>query len=318
MKKKLVFSVFLFLIISSCTNETDTFPENPSEKMQEFVISISNYAKKVKSDFIIVPQNGIELAFNHLKYTGGVNTMYANAIDGIGIEALFYDRVELPKYDRLTMLQKISERKKVLVSDYITNNSLVNDVIQKNTNEGFICFPRLDYNYDYKFIPDFIVNENVNDINTLSNAQNYLYLINGNDFSSKDDFINNIANTNFDVVLIDLFFHSTALTPEDLAKLKVKKNGGKRLVLSYINIGAAEKYRYYFNHENWSINNPHWLVKPYKGYEDEIFVKFWATEWHQIIYGNNNSYIKKSIDAGFDGAYLDNVKAYHYLFSDEF
>ena len=181
------------------------------------------------------------------------------------------------------------------MSDYITNNSLVNNVIQKNTNEGVICFPRLDYNYDYKFIPDFIVNENANDINTLSNAQNYLYLINGNDFSCKDDFINNIANTNFDVVLIDLFFNSTALTPEDLAKLKVKKNGGKRLVLSYINIGAAEKYRYYFNHENWSINNLHWLAKPYKGYEDKIFVKFWATEWHQIIYGNNNSYIKKAL-----------------------
>jgi cysteinyl-tRNA synthetase len=45
-------------------------------------------------------------------------------------------------------------------------------------------------------------------------------------------------------------------------------------------------------------------------------VKFWKDDWQEIIYGNEDSYIKKIIDAGFDGAYLDNVEAYYFLYFD--
>lgn len=318
--KKLPF-VFLFIFLySSCAKDElrIEFPDNPSEKMQEFVINISEYAKKVKPDFLIIPQNGIELAFKNLDVSQNLYTPYTNAIDGIGIEALFYDGTELPTYSRLTMLQKISDSKKVLVSDYVSNNSWAAVSIDKNSNEGFLPFPRMDYNYDYMHIPDFIFSENDKDIQSIHDAENYLYLINANNFSSKEALLAAISETNFDLVLIDLFFHGFALTPEDLVQLKKKNNGAKRLVISYMNIGAAEKYRFYFDRDHWTVNNPHWLLKPYKGYPDEIFVKFWSSEWHHIIYGHDDSYIKKSIDSGFDGAYLDNVKAYNYLFSDEF
>jgi len=33
----------------------------------------------------------------------------------------------------------------------------------------------------------------------------------------------------------------------------------------------------------------------------------------QIIYGNNNSYLKKILDAGFDGVYLDIIDAFEYF-----
>ncbi len=292
-------------------------PENPEESMCEFVIQISQYAKQQKSDFLIIPQNGIELAYTDYNSASDFSAEFTNAIDGFGIEALFYDGYELPIYDRLTMLQKFSENKQVLVSDYLSDNSLYQEVVDKNTNEGFLSFPRMSYNYDYTHIPTTIYNENSYDILKLNDAKNYLYLINASNFPTKQELITNLANTNFDVILIDLFFHGRPLTQEDLQKIKVKENGGKRLVISYVNIGSAEKYRYYFN-SNWRVNDPHWLAKPYKGYENEIFVKYWSNEWHSIIYGNDNSYLKKIINAGFDGAYLDNVKSYHYLFSDEF
>jgi cysteinyl-tRNA synthetase len=64
------------------------------------------------------------------------------------------------------------------------------------------------------------------------------------------------------------------------------------------------------------LHHPDWLKKKYDGYVDEIWVEFWNDEWKSIIYGNDNSYIKKIINAGFDGAYLDNVEGYYSLYFD--
>jgi len=82
-----------------------------------------------------------------------------------------------------------------------------------------------------------------------------------------------------------------------------------------MNIGAAENWRYYW-YGNWIINDPVWIKKNYAGYEDEFYVQFWHQDWQNIIYGNDESYLKKIVDAGFDGVYLDNVEAYYFLYNN--
>jgi len=201
----------------------------------------------------------------------------------------------------------------VLVSEYISSNSLENDAYSKNSNEGWLSFVRTKNNYDYIEIPDTIPNENDNDIRKLADAQNYLYLISTENYSSKSAFINDIAATNYDVVLIDLFFGDEELTSSDINQLKQKANGGERLVISYISIGSAEKYRYYWKN-GWGHHHPLFLKRKYDGYPDEFWVKFWRPQWQEIIYGNDDSYMKKILDAGFDGAYLDNVEAFYFLY----
>ena len=46
-------------------------------------------------------------------------------------------------------------------------------------------------------------------------------------------------------------------------------------------------------------------------------VKYWDPEWQKIIYGNDASYAKKLIDAGFNGAYLDIIDAFSYFENNE-
>ena len=36
-------------------------------------------------------------------------------------------------------------------------------------------------------------------------------------------------------------------------------------------------------------------------------------QWQEIIYGNDNSYVKKILDAGLDGVYLDIIDAFEYF-----
>lgn len=52
----------------------------------------------------------------------------------------------------------------------------------------------------------------------------------------------------------------------------------------------------------------------YPGYPDEIYVVYWNQEWKDILFGDGNAYLDRIIAAGFDGAYLDNVEAYYFLY----
>ncbi|MBL4754848.1 MAG: endo alpha-1,4 polygalactosaminidase [Flavobacteriales bacterium] len=237
------------------------------------------------------------------------------AIDGIGLEELFYSGGFSLDVERLAFAQELGKTKTIMVSEFVSSNANVVDAIQRNIEEGFLSFLRVGTNYDYLQIPDSVNAETANSISSLSDAANFLYLISTDNYTSKQLMINAIAATNYDVVLIDLFFDGVAFSAPEIQQLKTKANGGKRLVIAYMNIGAAESFRYYWK-DNWKQHKPKWLKKKYEGFEDEIWVKFWKKEWQDIIYGNDNSYSKKILDAGFDGVHLDNVEAYYFLYFD--
>ena len=312
-KSIFIFSWFFFFIVAF-TPMKETKTTLAGIKMQDFVIDISKYARSINPNFILIPQNGPELAFEKMNPDSKLKNNYLDAIDGIAVEELFYDKK--PKVDayRLNMLRKLKEKKQILLSDFILKVEDIESVKLQSEKEGFLLYPRVKTNQHYREIPTNIPNENADDILKLSDAKNYLYLINPIDLRTKHMYLTAIAETNYDVIAIDLFYNERILTATEVAKLKTKANGGKRLIVSYINIGAAEKWRYYWK-KNWKLNNPIWLKKKYPGYDDEFFVQFWHEDWKKIIYGSPNSYIKKIIDAGFDGAFLDNVEAYYFLYN---
>jgi cysteinyl-tRNA synthetase len=84
------------------------------------------------------------------------------------------------------------------------------------------------------------------------------------------------------------------------------------LVLAYCSIGEAEDYRYYWLSE-WDSNPPDWLEQENPKWPGNFLVKYWEQEWQNIIYGNENSYVKKILDAGFSGIYLDIIDAFEYF-----
>lgn len=301
--------VALFLLFSCKEKKT----VKAGIKMQDFVISISNYARAQDPDFILIPQNGEEILFEDTDPEKGLRPDLIQAIDGYGVEELFYNGDSYaPDEYRLNMLRKVKSSLKVMVADYLPDDNTSN-AFQAADAEQLIAFPRTNSNYDYKYIPATVHNENANDIQMLGQAKNYLYLISTESYTDKTSFLSAIQQTNFDVVIIDAFFGDELLSSSDVASLKTKLNGGKRLVISYMNIGSAEKYRYYWK-KTWGLKHPLWLKKKYDGYKDEIWVKFWKDEWQEIIYGNDDSYTKKLLNAGFDGAYLDNIEGFYFLY----
>lgn len=307
--------LFLFLIACSDkeTKKCDVPDLDFRQEMREFVQEISVYAKNIDPDFLIVPQNGQEILTTNSDPDGPLATDYIDAIDAVGREDLFYgytgDDKATPAADRdfLISLCDVAKDngKLVMVTDYCSTHSKMDDSYDQNDAKGYVSFAA-DHR-ELNNIPAYpaaIHNVNDNDITSASDVKNFLYLINP-EFSTKQQFIEAVQATNYDLVLVDLYFNEEELTATDIESLKTKANGGSRLVICYMSVGEAEDYRYYWNGLDKNLicrENPNW-----KG---NFAVKYWEDDWKSVIYGNEQSYLKKILDAGFNGVYLDIIEAY--------
>jgi len=322
-KRLFIGMVFLLVILSSCkTNINDRQDINYREEMRQFVQGISEYSKEIDPDFLIIPQNGHQLMTDNGESDGILSLDYLSSIDGVGREDLFYgyeeDNQLTDGEDHNEMVAFMELAKdfgiKVLVTDYCYTSSFMDNSYLENSQKDYLSFAA-----DSRLlndIPSYPVtpyNVNDNDITTLSDAKNFLYIINPELFSTKETFLEAILNTNYDLVIIDLFYvDDYQLTNEEIESLKVKENGGSRLIIAYMSIGEAEDYRYYWD-SNWDNHYPSWIERENPEWEGNYKVKYWDEEWQNLIYGNNESYLKLILDAHFDGVYLDIIDGFEYF-----
>lgn len=325
MRFRLIFIVcVLQLSVMSCHNEEHTTrPDDMDfrQKMREFVIGISEYSKGIHPEFVIIPQNGIELVSSNGQEDGYPHTAYMDAIDGNGQEDLFYgysgDDKATPQVDNeyLISFLDISKLagKTILVTDYCSTHSKVSDSYLRNSANGYVSFAADQRSLnDIPEYPHPISFENNKVISSLSEVRNFLFLINPDQFFSKADFINAVTATNYDLIVMDFFFQDgVTFTSAEVNQLRNKANGGKRMVISYLSIGEAEDYRYYWLPE-WNTHKPSWMDAENPDWAGNFKVQYWNPEWQAIIFGKDDSYVKKILDAGFDGVYLDIIDAFEY------
>ena len=323
--KKIVYLLSVLLFLFSCSDEDDSpdYDLDFKQEMRDFVIGISQYAKTENPDFVIIPQNGHELVSSNGDTDGTADVNYNNAIDACGQEDLFYgyddDDIVTNDEDNEYLVSLLDIAKSVsnviLVTDYCFTHSKMDDSYSKNNAKDYISFAADDR--ELSQIPDYplrIFNENTLSITNISEVKNFLYLINPSNFASKTEFVNAIKATNYDLLIMDFFFgdDDQEYTAAEVEQLKQKANGGTRLVVSYMSIGEAEDYRYYWN-ESWTVGSPTWLKAENSEWEGNYKVEYWNTEWQGIIFGSETSYLDKIIDAGFDGVYLDIIEGFEYF-----
>ena len=125
-----------------------------------------------------------------------------------------------------------------------------------------------------------------------------------------------IAAASYDMLVIDYSrdgSQAQALGADEVAKLKRKPDGGRRIVLAYLSIGEAETYRYYWK---WYWGRffgglaPDWRGRQNREWRGNYGVRYWDEGWQNIIFRGPDSYLDRIIKAGFDGVYLDKVDEY--------
>lgn len=324
MRIKLAAILLAVLTITSCNNEddpTDLSQVDFKREMRLLVQEISVYAKTTNPNFIIIPQNGIELITINSEPEGDIDADYLEAIDGVGQEDLFYGYVNddevTPIEDRdylISYLDKLVDANKmVLVTDYCSTPLKMDDSYAQNRVKQYISLAAPSRELD--IVPAYPSNpfaENIEDISTLNLANNFLYLINPSGFTDVNDFILQVSATNYDVLIIDSFFNDIALTKSQVTQLKTKANGGTRKVIAYMSIGEAEDYRFYWQ-ANWAVGNPSFIKEVNPSWPGNYKVAYWDKAWKSVIYGTTDSYLDLLIASGFDGTYLDIIDAFEYF-----
>ncbi len=325
--KKITYLLTLLLLISSCSDDEDDTPDygdlDFKQEMRDFVIGISQYAKAENPNFVIIPQNGHELVSSNGDTDGSADINYNRAIDACGQEDLFYgyddDDIITGTEDNeyLTDLLDIAKSagNVILVTDYCFTHSKMDDSYSKNNAKDYISFAADDR--ELSQIPDYpltIYNENSDDITSISEVKNFLYLINPENYATKSDFISDIIATNYDLLIMDYFFGDDNLefTSTEVQQLKQKANGGTRLLVIYMSIGEAEDYRYYWD-ESWTVGSPEWIEAENPEWAGNYKVQYWDSAWQSIIFGDDNAYLDKIINVGFDGVYLDIIEGFEYF-----
>jgi cysteinyl-tRNA synthetase len=314
--------LFAALIVClSCGDDEGDEDVDYKQEMRTFVEGISEYAKGINEDFVIIPQNGQELVTDNGDTDGDPDVAYLNSIDGVGREDLLFgyddDDQETPKTDKdyMMVFLDICEDAgvEVLVTDYCYSHQKMEESYVKNQAKGYISFAAPDRELgvipDY---PDEPNNVNAYDIGSLDAARNFLYLLNPENYASKNEFIEALSATDYDLLIIDYFFEDEEFTVSEINTLKLKNNGGRRLVVSYMSIGEAEDYRYYW-HSDWENHPPSWLAGENPEWEGNYKVRYWKQEWKNIIYGSDDSYLGRIVNKGFDGVYLDIIDAFEYF-----
>lgn len=288
------------------------------QDMRSFVITLSGYAHGKDPGFFIVPQNGQDL----VSQNGAAQTKYLAAIHGQGREDLFYGYDDDDEATSSAVTNNICKAldtalaagKTILVTDYCSTTSRMDDSHTQNAKRGYVSFAASSRDLDE--IPSHPATprgEHAGDVKQLKDAKNFLYLILPSKFSTKKALVDGLAATNFDLLIVDAFHDDqTPLSAAEVSKLKIKKNGGTRLVLAYMSIGEAETYRFYWD-KSWKQGSPSWLDAENPEWKGNYKVRYWDANWQAKIYGSKDAYLDRILAADFDGAYLDIIDAYQYF-----
>lgn len=154
-----------------------------------------------------------------------------------------------------------------------------------------------------------IINENATNINNVKQAKNISFLIDDSAYDDKNKFIEDIRNSNYDIVVIEPLFHNKqAFTKDEINSLKFKKNGTRRQIIAKFNISEAKDGDYYWNNE-WKIGNPTWLRRLSFVEKNGVITEYWHDDWKKIM----GKHFRSIVDSDYDGAFLTGVENNHYF-----
>ena len=302
--KRYILLLLLFISYFSFSEVNNVY----KERMKDFIKELRNNTDKEK---IIITQNGNELYFKN----GKIDKKFFNITNATTQESLYYGdvlRFNVPtskglKNELLELTTPIRKKgKPVFVINYGKGQKKKEFLKKEALKTKFVSELLPSFNADklYQTIEDY----NDEDINSLSEVKNFLCLLNPENFSDIEEYYQALRNTNYDLLLIEVSHNNVFFTKEQIEELKIKDNGGKRIVIAYLSIGEAEDYRFYWK-KKWNKKKPNWIVKENENWEGNYIVKYWTPEWKNII----KEYQKKLDEIGVDGYLLDTVDTYQYF-----
>ena len=307
---------------------------NHRQLMRDIVIALSGYAKQRNPRFMIIARNGLELLVKESreyqwetlrdpdgaaadKYAkpGTVFRPYLKAIDGLLIDGPWYGAAAYGKPTADARSKYVlgvgavarAEGRRLLTIDYCSDRIAVAAAEATAAKAGALGY--VDRDGDKllgRIPPSRPPHENPDIVLDLARARNYLPMLHSDGYGTRTDWVNALAATNYDMLMIDTFWREAeSLSFEQMRQLRYKRLGSDRLVLGVLPLGVARDTRFYWKPE-WKVGAPEFLVSPDPDDSAQTIVNFWDDKWKEIV----GKYMQGIVDLGVDGVVLDQLDAY--------
>jgi cysteinyl-tRNA synthetase, unknown class len=315
MTRKTTIGMISILLLTYCNNN---LPDLDFKKeMVDFVIEISDYAKQQNPQFLVFPQNNSDL-WNQ--------DGYLDAIDGIGQEDIYFgydgDGTATPPEITSQWEQELGHfrdaGKLILTVDYPFDDpdtptytaeaqAMIDQAYTRSGTQGFVPYCAVRELSHLTVNPGYEPVLNSSPV-VIDSVQDYVYILQHSEAISRNEFLDSLAESGFDLIVMDYEDFDGPYTPAEISTLKQKSGA---ILLAYISIGEAEDYRFYWD-PDWDKkrNQPDWIEGENPDWKGNYLVRFWVDQWQQIIFGTDSSYLDKIISQGFDGVYLDKIDSY--------
>lgn len=311
---------------------------NYRDKLRENVITLSNYAKSRHPGFQIIVHGGQDLltrslwefhldgylkarnsgqnvedpAFlSYLKQTspefeplvGGRSAEYLQSIDAIAVNNHYCGQT--------TISPLIEQNKLRLVSiDYCPSGKTYDTAITTSVKDKALLYAFLHPDKAFKKVAaQPIINENAENIFDVRSAKNISFLLNDELYADKNDFIEAVRASNYDIIVIEPYFHDRhPFTPQDINAMQYKKNGTRRQLLARFSVSEVKDTDYYWQN-SWKIGTPNWLVRASFTEPHGVITRYWNDTWKNYM----SRYFQGVVNSGYDGAFLTGLENHRYF-----
>ncbi len=296
---------------------------NHRELMRDMVIGLSDYARGRNADFVVVVRGGAELLRksprealwerlrNPEAAEGGAvapegtpQRRYIKALDGIIIDGLYCGEAAKQHKEVMESVRPLlDEGRRLLSIDFCKGDASAKAAKQAATDKALAFLgsdPRM------ATIPARPATENAASYTNLTLARNIGFALASEPYDTRAEWVMKLQATNHDVLVIPPFHRgSEPLTPADVASLKYKRLGSRRVLLAHLPLASIRDTHFHFKKE-WTLGNPPFLAAPDPALPGGYLVDYWDPTWKELV----GLSLKGVIDLGFDGVVLDNAGAF--------
>jgi len=143
-------------------------------------------------------------------------------------------------------------------------------------------------------------------IDALGKAKNIWVFDKNDGYSSKEEWISAMANSNVDLLVIDPFWRSRIpVLDSEVKRLKEKTLGSVRMVMARLDISHAHTTDWFWQ-AAWTTNPPAWIMGPVAGEPGTFECAPWSPEWRQMV----GRTIAGLMDIGYDGVVIEGADIY--------
>lgn len=291
------------------------------QEMAKLICEIKDYSRDhAGRDFFLIANGGAGLLEETELLPGADQGRLINSLDGIMAESVNFgwdmamdEPTPQDDHDEFAALlgRAVNAGLVPLVLDYCAEPGNQMRSYERNKRAGYVGWASSRRELDR--IPlEAPYNADSSPCLNLRQVKNFLVILNPAYYKTKEAYLSTLSQSEYDLLIIDLYYGDAPLSQLDVARLQQKPQGGRRLVAAYMSVGEAEDYRSYWQ-DSWYKEPPVWFSGRNGDWEGNYRVRYWHPAWKQLLMGQEGSYLDRILAAGFDGAFLDVVDVFYFF-----